>query len=520
MKSIDRLALERAANEVSEVIRGPGGAVGIVKDGEVILRRSWGYADPKKHLPVTPSIRFPICSISKQFTCGILLGLNRDLEAFDAILECYLPLMETTRPSVRQLCNNQSGLRDYWALTVLHGADAEGVFRKEDARLLFACMRSTHFSPGENYSYSNGNYRILSDLIEEFTGRSLGELYRERIFTPAGMATAELIPDTSVPADGMVGHEGNDKVGFFPATNRIFWTGDAGISASLDDMLAWECFIDQTRDDGSAIYRCLSEPQTFSDGSRAPYGYGLAHDLIDDMPTTGHGGALRGFRTCRLHCASERISVVVLFNHEGDAHGTAKRLMRVAVGLPEEIQEAVPVDPDWKGQFIDPDTGLLLTLLPDHNGLDVSFATSSERLSFDGKDRARSPSMTLVRRGSEVDFRRWRENLHGTAIRVGGELRRDIAGRYYAREVDGFITIVEANETFSGCFEGYLGTGEMTPLYPVAEDIWILPCRRSMDAPAPGDWTVRVQRDGGGSVIGLTIGCWLARNIGYVRTSP
>src|SRR5690606_1620931 len=108
-------------------------------------------------------------------------------------------------------------------------------FRKEDARLLFARMRSTHFSPGKNYSYSNGNFRILSDLIEEFTGRSLGELYRERIFTPAGMATAELIPDTAVPADGMIGHEGNDKVGFFPATNRIFWTGDAGISASLDD---------------------------------------------------------------------------------------------------------------------------------------------------------------------------------------------------------------------------------------------------------------------------------------------
>lgn len=66
-------------------------------------------------------------------------------------------------------------------------------------------------------------------------------------------------------------------------------------------------------------------------------------------------------------------------------------------------------------------------------------------------------------------------------------------------------------------FEGFLGKGEMMALYPVAEDLWTLPCRRSMDAPAPGDWTIQISRHGDGTISGLTIGCWLARNIAYDR---
>jgi D-aminopeptidase len=516
MTLIDCQRLERAANEVAEKAHGLGGAIGVVKDGEVILRHTWGYADPKRHVPVTAATRFPICSISKQFTCGVLLDLSRDPRDFDAALQGHLPTMETVRPNIRQLCNNQSGLRDYWALTVLHGADAEGVFRREDAKQLFTRMRSTHFVPGTRYSYSNGNFRILSDVIEEHSGRPLGELYRERIFDPAGMETAELLPDTTTPADGIVGHEGNDTVGFFPATNRIYWTGDAGISASLDDMLAWERFIDRTRDEEMGLYQRLSRPQEFSDGRKAPYGYGLAHDVVGETPTTGHGGALRGFRAHRLHAASERLSVVVLFNHEGDAQAATRRLMKAALGIPAEKQGEAPTDPGWKGRYLDPETGLLMTLSPGHSGLKASFAGSPERLSIEGEAMARSPVMTITRRGKEVGFERWRENLRGTATKVTGQAVRDIAGRYYARELDASIEIVEANGIFHGFFEGFLGEGEMTPVYPVGQDIWTLPCRRSMDAPAPGDWTIRVHRNGNGPVSGLTIGCWLARNIEYL----
>ncbi|MEC7000037.1 hypothetical protein VXQ18_14880 [Brucella abortus] len=83
------------------------------------------------------------------------------------------------------------------------------------------------------------------------------------------MKTAELIPDTAL-FNECTGYEGDTVRGFLPAINRIHWLGDAGICASLDDMIAWEQFIDRTRHDENGLYRRLSSPQTFADGAPAP----------------------------------------------------------------------------------------------------------------------------------------------------------------------------------------------------------------------------------------------------------
>jgi D-aminopeptidase len=390
------------------------------------------------------------------------------------------------------------------------------VFAREDARPLLARTRTTHFAPGTSYSYSNGNFRMLSDLLEERLGRSLGELYAERIFGPAGMETALLTPDTGEPAGGIVGYEGNASVGFFPATNRIYWTGDAGISASLADMLAWERHIDDTRDEPEGLYRRLSAPPRFADGTPARYGYGLVHETVAGLAATGHGGALRGFRLQRLHVPARRLSVVVLFNHEADAHAAALSVMQAALGQ-DAAASGEAVGPGWAGAYIDPATDLVLRVEPGHGGLRARFSVTPERLTLDADGVARCADMTLARDGEGLRMERPGENLRTTATRLSGEATGDIAGRYRSEEVDGVLEIVATGDAFYAGFEGMLGRGPMQALYPLADDVWLMPCHRSMDAPAPGEWTIRVRRDEAGRVRGLVAGCWLARRVEYVR---
>lgn len=55
---------------------------------------------------------------------------------------------------------------------------------------------------------ATSNFRIPSDLLEDFAGRSLAELYADRLCGPAGMQTALLAADTSEPVHGMIGYEG------------------------------------------------------------------------------------------------------------------------------------------------------------------------------------------------------------------------------------------------------------------------------------------------------------------------
>ena len=91
------------------------------------------------------------------------------------------------------------------------------------------------------------------------------------------------------------------------------------------------------------------------------------------------------------------------------------------------------------------------------------------------------------------------------------------AGRYRSAELAADI-VVECRD--GGTYltaEGFLGTGRPEIVQPIGPDLWLVVTRRSMDAPAPGDWTLKAVRDEAGAIAGLTLGCWLARGIDYAR---
>ena len=49
---------------------GPGAAVLVVQDGEVVHRKGYGMADLEHGVPIAPDPVFDIASVSKQF-CGL-----------------------------------------------------------------------------------------------------------------------------------------------------------------------------------------------------------------------------------------------------------------------------------------------------------------------------------------------------------------------------------------------------------------------------------------------------------------
>ena len=517
MDSLDLSALDAALDALPARYPGPGGVAGVVKDGQVIAARAWGHANLETARPMTAGTRLPICSITKQFTCQVLLAAFDDPSVLDDRLAGFLPAFTGPLPTIRHLCDNQSGLRDYWALTVLHGAMAEQAFRREDALPLIARMKTGHFPPGGAYSYCNCNFRILSELIESGTDEGLESLYRRHIWGPAGMETAVLASDTRHPVDGVAGYEGSDATGFLPADNGVWWIGDAGIAASLEDMLAYECWIDATRGDAGGLYRRISEPPHFADGTPARYGYGLAHEEIAGHAFTGHGGALRGFRAHRMNARAARLSVVVMFNHEAGAHAAAQDLARAALG--EAPASPVPVPDEWEGQWL-AGNGLLVRIEPGRRGAVLRHAAGAESLALAPDGTLASPDVVLSREGDGVVMRRLRDNAMLRCVplpKVAAADAGEIAGRWVSDELGAAMEIEARGGGVTVRFAGLLGQGRPERMAPAGRDVWVVATRRSMDAPAPGDWTLIVRRDAAGRAEGLTLGCWLARGIGYRR---
>ncbi len=519
MSTVNASALDRAIAALPRLYPGPGGAVAVVKDGVPIVRHTWGFANLESRAPYSPATLAPICSITKQFTCAALLSVAPDPAALDGAVAALVPVLEGTKPTTLDLANNQSGLRDYWALTVLCGAKPEDDFRPVDARRLIAANRSLHFAPGTAYSYSNGNFRMLALAVEEAAGRDFGELLTERVVRPAGMESAVFVTETGALPGGAIGYEGTLASGWRPGINRLHWSGDAGLCASLDDMIAWECFIDRTRDDADGLYRRLSGPVTFRSGAPAAYGLGLARRNRWGRAMSGHGGAIRGWRLQRFWVPSERLSVDIAFNHESDSHGAAMYVLAAALG---ESDAPGPSDAaaaaGFAGTWIDRANGLLLDVVVGADGtLSASYDGGPEVLAVGADGIARGLDMSLAVEGAALRITRPGDAIDSLAEPAGTAPAADIAGRYRCAELGAEFEVVNAGGSWFGGFRGMLGSGPLMPMSPAGGDLWRLTCHRSLDAPAPGDWTVQVRRGAGGAVAGLTIGCWLARNVTFER---
>lgn len=518
MTIISVARFHRRIEALSRDYPGPGGAVAVLQAGTVLVRHSWGWANAERRIPFTPRSLFRMCSITKQFTAALLLDAFADPTEFDGDVRARLPLLEQPAPAALHLAHNQSGLRDYWAVAMLQGSPVEAPFGTAEAQRLISATRSLHFAPGTRYSYVNQNFRILSDILEARTGRSFGELLRTRIFDPVGMHTAFVAEDTRAMPDGTEGYEGTQATGFRAAENRILWTGDAGLGASLDDMIAWERHIDASREDAQSLPRRLAALVSFGDGSPASYGFGLARGSDFGQPWVGHGGALRGWRSHRLYLPKERLSVVVMFNHLGDAHGAALDIVGAALGKERPAQARGLPDPAWLGTWMEPETGLAARAdrLPD-GAVRLRFGHSAERLELREDGTAGNGRTTLRAADGELQMDRPQENQSSRVTRLVGAARPDVAGRYHCAELDATLTVADAGGTIYGAFSGHLGQGRMELLDPIGPDVWTLPCPRALDHTPPGDWTLAFRRDGSGTVGSVQVGCWLARGLTYTR---
>ncbi|KAK3068982.1 hypothetical protein LTR53_013027 [Teratosphaeriaceae sp. CCFEE 6253] len=515
---------------IPAAFRVPGGAVAIVKDGLLAGQHVWGFANLETRARIEPTTIFPICSISKQMVCLILTDLtHKDQDgvfetAFTKALHELLPpdVMANKDLTIDHIVGMRSGIRDYWAMTVLWGATPGGRFSiYQDAPKALKRLAGFHFPPGTQMSYCNTNFMVVGLAIEKASGRALDDLLHERLFKPAGMATAALRPDTERIPPPIVGYEGSEDAGYVAYQNRIEWAGDAGIQASLEDMIAYEKYIDSVARDPQSAYSKNAQEPHYLDGSLANYGYGLAHGKVEDIKLVGHGGALAGFRLHRSYAAEKRVSVVVLLNSEADSEAVAGHLLKKVLGVDKAAEALHQVTVDWTGHYWDEETSLAITVTQDKPGeIAVECAGHNAKLNL-------TSATTAVSKGIEVSFEdgnfavlRRREGRRFTAgslaASAGKTSEPSFEGSYHSESIDSTFHCIGAGDMMYGYFDGYLGKGPAHLMRHVGKDVWSLACHRSLDAPAPGTWTVVFHRDGG-KVSGATIGCWLARNIRFER---
>jgi CubicO group peptidase (beta-lactamase class C family) len=171
-----------------------GAAVSVVQNGQVVLKKGYGFANLQPRRPVDPDrTLFRVGSISKTFTW---IALMKEVEAghirLDAKVNLFLPERLQVRDQgyrdpvrVVQLMDHSAGFEDR-ALGHLF----ERNWRRE--RSLADYLRQERprrvHAPGAVSSYSNYGAALAGEAVSEVANKPFERLIEERITVPLGLA--------------------------------------------------------------------------------------------------------------------------------------------------------------------------------------------------------------------------------------------------------------------------------------------------------------------------------------------
>lgn len=167
-----------------------GATVGIVKDGEPVFLKGYGYADLERDKKVNPdSTLFRIGSISKMFVWTAVmqlaeqgkLDLDEDIDKY--IEDFQIPDTYEKPITLNHLMTHTAGFEEYLI----------GLFARDTTRLrplgeiLSDEMPARVRPPAEYSSYSNHGTGMAAYIVEEVSGQSFEEYVEEHILSPLNM---------------------------------------------------------------------------------------------------------------------------------------------------------------------------------------------------------------------------------------------------------------------------------------------------------------------------------------------
>jgi len=317
----DRIALFRES--VDKILnqldrkQGPGMAVWVEVDGEVVYSKWAGLAQREKRIPIDGDTTFELASASKPLTAALVMQLAEAglLQLDDAAIK-WLPELPPVwgAITIRNLLNQTAGIPDY--MSQINSTKLLGLDGLTNKQLLqrWETGNRLNFNPGTQIEYSNSNYVLLAEIASSACGTGFGQCLRQRIFEPLGMIHTRVESEDSSRGEVLALNYALSK-----KTKGILLKteGPTGIYSSLNDLALWL----QAYQAGKIVSKAgtilmttpvLSSP-VFESGER--YGMGWVLPPEDNkIGSYTHAGQKDGYRTLISANTTDHVNYIILSN--------------------------------------------------------------------------------------------------------------------------------------------------------------------------------------------------------------
>lgn len=310
---------------------GPGAAVLITIDGEVVYRQSVGFADLDQGAPITSQTNFRLASISKQITAmGILLLAEEGRLELDDPMIRYLPELEAFGPDItlRHLLIHTAGLPEVYDRLTSRAAD--GRPRNLDLLPALAAVGTPRFQAGQRFEYCNVCYDMLALITERVSGQDFDSFLDQRIFTPLGMegTSTYQCPDPDIEQRALGYRPKKRSFVEFDADPLNCILGAGGIYSNLEDLQRWLGGLDQATLVPAQRLAEAFTSGTLENGEPVDYGFGWTLDSYRGLRRQSHTGSWVGFRNYISRYPEIGLALIMLSNHSDfDRQPLAERLV-------------------------------------------------------------------------------------------------------------------------------------------------------------------------------------------------
>jgi len=307
----------------------PGAAITVVKDGQVLFQKGYGYADLENQVPVDPALTiFRIGSTTKLFTWTAVMQLvekgKLDLDAdINTYLDFKIPSTYPQPITLKNLMSHTAGFEDQ--------NDGHFKIRAEDVAPLGQYLK-THipgrvFPPGKLVAYSNYGAALAGYIVERVSAMPFAEYVEQNIFAPLNMSRSTLrqpVPAGLAPnlSKGYVSAQGNNvSAGFefmldYPA---------GSLSSTAADMAQF--MLAHLQDGQGSGARILSEEtarqmhsQLFTPDPRLPgMAYGFFETSLNGQRILSHAGDTRLFHSNLWLLPDQNAGIFIATNGSGGA---------------------------------------------------------------------------------------------------------------------------------------------------------------------------------------------------------
>ena len=174
----------------------PGFVIGIVKNGELIFSKGYGFANLSYGIANSPQMVYNLGSVSKQFLgyAFAMLHVTGKLNLDDPVgkyLEDWPEFKH--KVTLRNLLTHTSGYREAYTISNLAGRII-GIDRLSRNECLDVVRRQPNleFIPGSRWTYNSTAYVILAEVFEKVTGVEADKWVEKNILKPLKMKSTQI----------------------------------------------------------------------------------------------------------------------------------------------------------------------------------------------------------------------------------------------------------------------------------------------------------------------------------------